>query len=609
VNRGRLAFRQMAMIAIGIAFAHASAANAAQTTGNPLRNAYFGDLHLHTGLSLDAYLGVGARVTPDEAYRFARGEPVAVMGQTLRRHWPLDFMAVTDHSEMMGVLNQLDDLNNPLSQSDLGRQLHGSDRQKLRAAVAAIKSGKVHIPGAEAAEQSAWQTEIDAANGNYRPGSFTTFIAYEWSSAPDNANLHRNVIFRGNSAPFPFTAMDSEKAEDLWTYLETNRARGVEALAIPHNANASNGLMFDWNDSRGRPIDQAYAQRRAMNEPLLEITQTKGQSDTHPTLSPNDEFSNFEILDFMAYQGRIPTDQRNIHGSYAREAYGRGLVLANRIGANPYKFGLEGGTDIHNGLSTSDENAFDGIIRGIDPDVNPPSADVLRANFNGEGISFGGLAGSGGLTGVWAEQNTRESIYDVLRRKETFATTGTRLHFRLFGGWTYARDTINRKDWLRDAYGLGVPMGGDLPAKPKGAKAPRFLVWAVKDPTSGNLDRAQIVKVWLNGDSYKEAVFDVAWTKGRKPDPKTGKIAPVGNTVDVNTAAYANTIGATELHAMWQDPQFDPKVPAVYYLRVLEIPTPRWSTLLAVRAGMPVPANLPATIQERGWSSPIWYTP
>jgi hypothetical protein len=367
--------------------------------------------------------------------------------------------------------------------------------------------------------------------------------------------------------------------------------------------------MFDWNDSAGKPIDQAYAQRRAVNEPLVEISQTKGQSETHPVLSPNDEFANFEILDFLGFTSQATAGQRQIHGDYVREAYGRGLVIAQKVGANPYKFGVEAATDIHNGLSTSDENAFDGFMRGIDPNVNPVSADALRQNFAGEGENWRGLAGSGGLTGVWAEQNTRESIYDALRRKESYGTTGTRLRFRLFGGWTYARNIFANGDWVREAYDHGVPMGGDLPAKPTSAKAPQFVIWAVKDADSGNLDRAQIVKVWLGGEGYQEKVFDVAWAGPRIRDPKTGKLPSVGNTVDTKTATYTNTIGSTELRAVWQDPEFNPKVPAVYYLRVLEIPTPRWSTIAAVKAGIPLPADVPATLQERGWSSPIWYTP
>jgi hypothetical protein len=583
---------------------------------NPLREAYYGDLHLHTTYSFDAYVLLGTRTTPDEAYKFARGDTIQYEGRPTRRGEPLDFLAVTDHSENIGVFNQLDDPDSALSKTDIGQHVR-KDGPKAFWDLVKLMTGGKPLPGFDPkpVSTSAWQKEIEAANGNYEPGKFTTFIAYEWSSMPEGKyNLHRNVFFRGDSAPFPFSSLDSNKPEDLWTYLETNRKNGVEALSISHNANASGGLMYDWKDSYGRPIDEVYAQRRALNEPLTEISQNKGASETHPLLSPADEFANFEILDHLltSKQGS------EVNGSYVRDALGRGLALQWREGANPYKFGIVGASDFHNGLSTSAENAFAGLVGGIDPATTGLTPERIKQILDPHGHPLPGNeesaislleTGSGNLTGVWAESNTRESIYDALRRKEAFATSGTRLKFRFFGGWGFSPGVLKQAAWVRTAYAEGVPMGGDLPAPAAGARAPQFLVWAVKDANGANLDRAQVVKVWLKDGRYQEKVFDVALSGGRRIDPKTGKAPAVGNTVDLKTATYTNSIGATQFAKVWTDPEFDARLPAVYYLRVIEIPTPRWSTLLAVKAGLPLPPGAPPTLQERGWSSPIWYTP
>jgi len=598
----------------------APAAHGADTVSgiavNPEREAYYGDLHLHTNYSFDAYMEFGAQVDPEGAYRFARGGPGKFLDQVVpRTSPPLDFMAVTDHSELIGVLNTLEDPTSPLSQSEIGKGFRAHDPQVVRQLLHSWIS-KAGPPGVDskALTQSAWQREIDAANHNYQPGTFTTFIAYEWTAAPGGQNLHRNVIFRGDKAPSPFTAIDSKRPEDLWTFLEGIRKEGYEVLAIPHNPNASNGLMFDWIDSDGKPIDEAYAERRAANEPLVEISQNKGQSETHPALSGNDEFSNFEIFDFAQ---RFRKDHSSkIEGSYVRDGLGRGIEIAQRnAGVNPFKYGFVGGSDYHNGLSDSAERAFAGFESAIDPNKIPDldlwmsrTLDIVpgeHEQLTGEMYE----SGSAGLTGVWAEQNTRESIFAALRRKETFATSGTRLKFRFFGGWSFKDDLMKKKDWVRVAYHDGIPMGGDLPAKPAGKGGPGFLVSALKDPNGANLDRLQVVKVWLEGGKHAERVYDVSLSNGRRVDLKTGKAPAVGNTVDLHTATYTNTIGATQLSALWRDPQFDPKVPAVYYLRVLEIPTPRWSTLLSVKRGQPLPQGVSPTIQERGWSSPIWYVP
>jgi len=587
----------------------------------PERNAYFGDLHLHTNYSFDAYLLFGAKVDPDEAYRFGRGEPVKYLGEEIRRSTPpLDFLAVTDHSENIGVFNTLEDPDSALSRSEIGKEIK-REGAKIFGKIAGLVTNGKPLPGVDtaAAAQSAWQREIEAANRNYRPGKFTTFIAYEWTSMPDGQNLHRNVIFRGDRAPNPFTAVNSIRPEDLWSFLVNIRKQGYEALAIPHNSNASNGLMFDWVDSNGRPIDQAYAELRAANEPLAEISQNKGASEAHPALSPNDEFANFEFYDHLL----ISPAKSRPGGSYVRDALGRGLVIASRTdGVNPYKYGIVGASDFHNGLSDSAENAFVGTFGAVDPHKQPPAVEEFQKRFKDIQEGLKNISpkqpantevnlyenGSGNLTAVWAEQNTRDSLFAALRRKETYATSGTRLKLRFFGGWDYPDDLLKNRDWVRTAYSGGVPMGGDLPVRSKKAAAPGFVFWALKDPDSANLDRVQVVKLWLADGKYGERVFDVALSNGRKVDSATGRAPPVGNTVDLHTATYANSIGATELSAVWRDPQFDPKTPAVYYLRVLEIPTPRWSTILAVKRGEPLPDQVPATIQERGWSSPIWYS-
>ena len=435
---------------------------------NPEREAYFGDLHLHTSYSFDAYVLYGTQVTPEQAYQFARGDSIDYQGHQVKRPWPLDFMAVTDHAENIGVLNNVKNETGP------GYRQPG---KSLREIFFALFSSKTPITGidAQALAASAWEREIRAANSYNQPGKFTTFIGYEWTAKADEKTpIHRNVIFRGDNAPIPFSALDSANPEDLWAYLEVNRKRGFEAFAIPHNANLSNGLMYDWNSNDGRPIDQAYALRRAMNEPLSEISQIKGQSETHPALSAADEFAGFELLDRVTADGH----HREVHGSYIRDAYGRGLVLGHNVGANPYKFGVVGGSDLHNGLSSSDEGTYGGVEGGADP-AYATSADDMRKiirsyqdtklyDFDVEGGTFNAYditTGSAGLTGVWAERNTRESIYDALRRKETFATSGPRVKVRFFGGWSYASNLLRRSDWIKQAYAGGVPMGSDLPSR------------------------------------------------------------------------------------------------------------------------------------------------
>lgn len=604
----------------------------AENTGPGQRRAWFGELHLHTVMSFDAWT-FGTKVTPDEAYKFARGEKVMVPAIQVQREqkidadgmvpaqraWPLDFTAVTDHSEYLGAMSQLDDPDSEFAHSKLGTDLLTAGRKAFgKAAAAAFAGDKEVTSQLEQARDAShgWEREKRAANENYEPGKFTTFIAYEWTAAGGpGVHMHRNVIFDSDHAPNPFTAVDSNKPEDLWHYLDAVRAQGIDVLAIPHNSNLSDGHDFDWNMSDGRPIDAAYALERALNEPLVEIAQTKGSSDTTPQLSPNDEFADFEIMDRI-YKGETEPMQ---HGSYVREAYGRGLVIQHKVGANPFKMGVVGASDIHNGLSASDEDAYAGRISGLDPETMLPGGfpvaralatrpEDLRTRATGQRendfLQFSGPA----ITGVWAEENTRASIFAALKRKETFATSGTRLRLRMFAGWHYPDDILKSANWPDKAYAGGVAMGSDLPAKPADARAPKFILQAQKDPDGANLDRVQVIKVWLDGNGYQEKVFDVALSDGRKDDA-SGHAPAVGNTVDLKTGKYENSIGAPLLTAVWQDPDFDPAVPAAYYARALEIPTPRWTTLLAIRNNLPLPKREGLTLQERAWSSPVWYTP
>jgi hypothetical protein len=596
------------------------------------RRAFFGELHLHTAMSLDAW-AFGTRLMPDTAYKFARGQTVMVPAEQVaieqglhtkedvpaRRSWPLDFAAVTDHSEYLGAMPQLGDPASAFSKSATGQQLTAAGRAGF-----GMVEQMSRTPGsaanndlkAAAATANGWAAEMKAADDNYQPGKFTTFVAYEWTAtAGYGTHMHRNVIFNADHGPTPFTAVQSDHPEDLWKYLESVRRQGIDVIAIPHNANLSDGHDFDWNMSDGRPIDEAYALERALNEPLVEIAQTKGDSETTPQLSPEDEFANFEIMDRVYKNEATP----NQHGSYVREAWGRGLVIQSKVGANPFKMGVTGGSDIHNGLTASDENAYAGRISGLDPKTMLPTGAAAEAalgmNEKSPGVRANGQRendplqfSSPGITGVWAEENTRNSIFAALKRKETFATSGTRLRLRMFGGWNYRPHMLHKTGWVAQAYAQGVPMGSDLPAKPSTAAAPRFVLEAMKDPDGANLDRVEMIKVWLDHGSYRERVYDVALSGGLRDDAK-GRAPPVGDTVDLKTGKYTNTIGTASLAGVWRDPDFDPKVPAVYYARALEIPTPRWTTLLAIRNGLPIPKRGPATLQERAWSSPIWFTP
>lgn len=570
-------------------------------------HAWFGDLHLHTGLSFDAAAS-GTRTTPDDAYRYARGESVEYLGRRVARKLPLDFLAVTDHAEYLAVAWQAADPEGPFAGTDWPATLAPNLDNTLafmRVFSTSAFQGSAP-PIAEFVEaslvQSNWQRTIEAAERHNRPGDFTTFVAFEWSPMPGGAHLHRNVILAGPRYPErPFSALDSPRPEELWTYVEGLREDGIDSILIPHNANLSQGLMFATTDSDGEPFTAAYAERRLANERLLEIVQNKGTSETLPEQSPADAFAGFELIRLAAEEGKDPA------GGYARQALARGLALQAALGVNPFELGLIGSTDFHSGVSSTEEDNFVGALGRSDDLADP---ERVLTEINQVARQPATVFSAGGLTGVWAEENTRESLFAALKRREAFATSGTRLRVRLFGGWDYAEGILDAPDWVDRAYAGGVPMGAVLRAPAAGQAARlRLLVQASKAPESANLDRIQIVKIWLQDGVAREAVFDVAWSGGRELDPATGLLPPVGDTVDLESATYTNTIGTVELHAEWSDPAFDATAPAIYYARVLEIPTPRWSTYLAVSNGLPLSDAVPATIQERAWTSPVFYTP
>ena len=574
------------------------------------RQVYFGEQHLHTQDSPDAFF-MGTRNTPDEAYRFCKGEAIQKnpSGYTVQRRTPYDWCAVTDHAMYMGIMPQLMDPNSAVSiaaaDDSAVKLLRAGKGDEAFAWLAQGAAAGQPDPNFLAPDvvRTVWQTHIDIANQHYDPGTFTTLVAFEWTSIPFNQNLHRNVFFRDDGPEGTFSAFDSDKPEDLWTYLDVQKNAGHDNFAIPHNGNLSNGLMFAPRNSEGLPIDAAYAERRAEHEVATEMIQTKGSSDTHPALSPNDEFAAFNI-EYRSLIGTSPPVRGQIEYSYVRQALINGVGYQEFLGVNPFKLGIVAGADAHTAFSDNEEFNYTGVHAGTD-DTPEKRLAGAQQTAGEPALNFG----SPGATGVWADENTREGIFDGIRRKETTGSSGPLIRVRVFGGWDFADGDLAATDWVSRGYDRGVPMGGDLPPKPAQATAPSFMVWAMKDPESGNLDRVQIIKGWYRGGYPYEKVYDVAWSDQREPDPDTGKLPPVGNTVDVPNATYTNDIGEAQLSAVWTDTDFDPSLHAVYYVRVIEIPTPRWSTYDAARNDLPLPTTVPATIQERAWSSPIWYTP
>lgn len=605
-----------AVITLGLA-----AALPAMAEPNPERNAYFGETHIHTSWSVDAWV-MGNRLTgPGDAYKYAQGQTIKhPMGFDIKIDTPLDFMGVTDHSEYVGVTREANIpgsyvsklpeaqpmiMKDPNSQEEQNRVFSYLLSLASKPPIKALMDPKV--------TSTVWKENVQIADEQNKPGRFTAFCSYEWTAMPGQRNLHRNIFFRdcANVPPYPFSALDSNKPTELWEWMDEQRKAGNELLAISHNANVSDGWMYpiDVDNTTGRPIDAAWAASRDRNERLVEIKQGKGQSETHPLLSPNDEFASYElyqaILGLPANVGRID----HITGSYGRQALKDGITMQDVRGYNPYKFGMAGGSDSHNSASPYRQDNFFGLHADADGTVERRFAGVLIG-----GTMDVRLENPGGLTGVWAEENTRASIWDAMYRKETFGVSGPHLKVRFFGGWDYKTNAFDAKDWVAQSYTGGVPMGADLPPMPSGAgtapgMAPKFVVWAIKDPTSANLDRIQIIKGWTRSGQSFEKVFDVAWAGDRKPDKWSGRVPAIQSTVNIENATYENSVGATELKTVWTDPEFDSSLHAFYYARVLEIPTPRWTLIQAVKASLPPPDMVPLTGQERAWSSPIWYTP
>lgn len=586
---------------------------------------FFGDTHLHTAVSFDAG-AFGARLGPREALRFARGDEVmASSGQPAKLSRPLDFLVVADHSDNMGFFPDLlagkpELLADPTGQKWYNMIASGQGAAAAIEIIVSFSHGKfpaalIYAPGTRA-YKSAWQDTIAAAEEFNDPGRFTAFIGYEWTSNTDGNNLHRNVIFRDNadkaSQVEPFVTMKpwgSDNPRDLWQWMAAYEEKtGGSVLAIAHNGNLSNGRMFPIIESfTGKPVDEAYVEQRAKWERLYEATQTKGDGETHPALSPNDEFANFERWDFGNLDGSVAKTPEMLEFEYARSALRTGLELESQLGTNPYKFGMVGSSDAHTGLAAMEEENFFGKTTPQEPSPERIAATFISNPQTGIKVMDWQVSSSG-YAAVWATENTRESIWDAMQRKETYATTGSRMIVRFFGGWDFDAADAQTRSPAVAGYTKGVPMGGDLSPAPEG-KAPTFLVAALRDPIGANLDRIQIVKGWLDADGEThEQVYDVIWAGDREPDAD-GKLPSVGNTVDIQNAIWTNTIGAPELIAVWKDPQFDASQRAFYYARVIEIPTPRWTAYDAKRFGVkPLPGTA-MIVTERAYTSPIWYTP
>ncbi|HEY5768791.1 MAG TPA: DUF3604 domain-containing protein [Terrimicrobium sp.] len=573
---------------------------------------FWGDQHVHTGWSADAG-AFGCTLGPEEALRFARGEQVtSSLGEPAKLSRPLDWIAVTDHSDVAGVIFEIRDGNPNLMTDPQIKKWHdmmasGKGVEAASEMIAAQSNNRVPAPMKDPKlARSVWQKNTAIMEKYNEPGRFTAFIGYEWTSnAGGGDNLHRNVIYRdgkGLADQFvPMTTFDSENPEDLWKWLDAyEKKTGGSLLAIPHNGNLANGRMFALETFLGSPLTREWAETRARWEPMYEITQIKGDGETQPTLSPNDEFAGFEKWDQANLAG-VPKKPGMLKREYARQALKEGLKLEQELGANPFKFGFVSGTDTHTGLTTAEEDNFFGKHTGVEPMTTRFEHAVIKTpqvNVVGWQMS------ASGYTGVWATENTREALWDALKRKEAYSTTGPRMTVRFFGGWDFdAKDAETRLP--ADAgYAKGVPMGGDLHQAPAG-KSPTFLVAARKDPLSGNLDRYQIIKGWMDAKGeLHEKVYDVVWSGDRKPDAD-GRLPEVGNTVNTEDANWTNTIGAPELIAVWKDPDFDPSLRAFYYGRVIEIPTPRWTAYEAKRFAIKMPGEVPMTIQERAYTSPI----
>ncbi len=589
----------------------------------PMR-VFWGDTHVHTSYSTDAGM-IGNRLDPEEAYRFAIGEEVvSSTGVRTRLLRPLDFLVVADHAENLGLAPLIEESNSSLLRIAWGKRVHDlvkAGKGQDAYAVWGDAMGKREDPISDKeVERTMWQRITAFAEEYNQPGNFTAFVGFEWTSSPAGSNLHRNVIFRDGKQTadrvVPLSNYDTSDPEELWNWMEEYEAKtGGRMLAIPHNGNLSNGLMFDVVTlTDKRPLDRDYALRRMRWEPLYEVTQIKGDGEAHPSLSPNDEFADFGTWDRGSFGAAKDPDM--IPKEYAREAYKRGLQFEESLGANPFKFGMIGSSDTHTSLATFEENNNFGKAPIVEPckECFPGRFEEKITGYlpspDGRDYAIYHIASlSGGLAGVWARENTRASLFDAMERKEAYATTGTRITVRVFGGWDFTEADVLRPDFAKTGYERGTPMGGDLSSAPNG-EAPKFMIRALRDPDGANLDRIQIIKGWMDSDGeLHERVYDVVVTDGRTINGEGRCTTPVGNTVDVEKATYTNDIGEALLMGYWEDPDFDPYERAFYYVRVLEIPTPRWSTYDAAFYGLDLPDEESPFLQERAYTSPIWFTP
>lgn len=578
------------------------------------RRLLWGDTHLHSNVSADAFT-LGSRLGPDQAYRFAMGLPVTnELGQTARLHAPLDFLAVTDHAEYHGVFPLLEKRDSQLEGWPLGEQMAdllqaGKNIELAKLFSDAIQSSEPELRTPRPLVESAWQSSIKAADAAYTPGVFTTLIGYEWTSMVTGDNLHRVVLFRDSwertRQVIPFSAQDSTDPEALWSALaEYEATTGGRVMAIPHNGNLSNGRMFSPIRNNGTAFDRDYAEQRRYWEPLYEMTQVKGDSETHPALSPADPFADFETWDDGNITLTTPKEPDMLPFEYARSALGLGLAHRERLGLNPFDFGMIGASDIHTALSTTEEDNYFGKFIHDGP---APGRSSLK--MAGQLQQIWRMVSSG-LAGVWAAQNTREAIFDAMLRKEVYATTGSRIRVRFFAGWEFDESTLQDSQWAVKGYAQGVPMGSQLPAAQDPSLAPALMIKAQKDPNAAHLDRIQVVKGWLDSDGeHQEKVYDVVASGDRPRNLATGLFEPVKDTTDLATASYSNAEGAAQLEGVWRDPDFDAQQAAFYYVRVLEIPTPRWTSFDAVRFEENRVAGDTGKLQERAYTSAVWYYP
>ena len=577
-------------------------------------NLYWGDTHLHTRNSPDAFSLGNMNLSPADAYRFARGQELrAQSGMRVRLRRPLDFLVVSDHSEYLGGHFRLHVGDKLVAETEIGQRwraaiAHGDSLSVVRSFSESISSPETVPAFPKELQREIWREVAITSDEYYQPGVFTTLTGYEWTAMKDGNNLHRVVVFADGAekaAQFaPFTSQQSVDPQDLWRWLAKYESKtGGQAMAIPHNGNLSNGSMFPDITPDGEPLTLAYAELSSRWEPVYEVTQVKGDSESHPTLSPQDEFADFENWDENNIGMSADKEDWMLVHEYARSALKLGLKFENQLGVNPYKFGLIGSTDGHNTFSTTEEDNFWGKFADSEPGAERLSNQMASQLWLNWKILASGYAA------VWARENTREEIFAALKRREVYATTGSRILVRMFAGWHYPQELPDHPNAIHQAYLGGVPMGGDLSAAPEG-RSPRILLLASKDPIGANLDRVQVIKGWQQKDgSLAERVYDVVWSGDRQPDAETGALPPVGSTVDAQTATYLNTIGARSLAAVWIDPDFDPTERAFYYARVIEIPRPRWTTYDAVRFGVEPPEGAPLTIQDRAYTSPIWYSP